>query len=33
MRETGGDGEFVIDARAARLLEVSVGDEVWSVAR
>jgi arginine N-succinyltransferase len=33
MRETRGDHEVAIDARTARLLEVSVGDEVWSVAR
>lgn len=33
MRETLGDGAVAIDARAARLLEVREGDEVWSVAR
>lgn len=33
MREMRVDGEFVIDSRAARLLEVSAGDEVWSVTR
>lgn len=33
MSEGRGDGGIAIDARAARLLEVSTGDEVWSVAR
>lgn len=33
MREQRGDGEIAIDARAARLLEVGEGDEVWSVGR
>ena len=33
MREARGDGEVAIDERTARLLEVSEGDEVWSVGR
>ena len=33
MREARGDGEIAIDPRTAALLEVSEGDEVWSVAR
>ena len=33
MREIRGDHEVAIDARTAKLLNVGVGDEVWSVAR
>lgn len=33
MREARGEGELAIDARTAGLLEVSEGDEVWSVGR
>jgi arginine N-succinyltransferase len=33
MREIADDGSVVIDAACAELLEVSEGDEVWSVAR
>lgn len=33
MRERRGDHEVAIDARTARVLEVGVGDEVWSVPR
>ena len=33
MREMRGDGAIAIDAKAAELLEVGEGDEVWSVAR
>lgn len=33
MREMRGDGEMAIDARAAKLLGVGEGDEIWSVAR
>ena len=33
MRETRGDGGVAINARTARVLEVGVGDEVWSVPR